>query len=357
MINQYTVISDDKLICANSKYKIFSRGEYVYVKEGKEKVFDGKFELPQRYKLLVKFKIFQRLFRLEARCGVFADEETVIIAYHGAIYRINLKDKLMFVEHRFRMAMNNPLSFCSVGEGCGIEKGILYGEYFGNHNRDSVNIFYRNESGDWTKIYAFKPGEILHVHSIMAHSYRKSIIILTGDEDNESGIWETTDGFATVKKIVGGKQIYRACVSVPYKNGIVYVTDTPLEENGVYYINLNNYPFEAQKLCTVAGPAIYGKLCKDGRMVFSTSVEPDSRISPYFRYAVSMKAGPGVKDMYSHIYQGSPEEGFKEVLAIKKDKLPMLLFGFGTFQFPECEDFIVTIQSLMHSKGRTLKLN
>jgi len=69
--------------------------------------------------------------------------------------------------------------------------------------------------------------------------------------------------------------------------------------------------------------------------------------------------GKGVKDRYSHIYLGSPQNGFKEIMRAKKDIFPMTLFGFGNFQFPNglSDEIIMTGHGLEKYDGKTFKFS
>lgn len=354
------VISEKKLVCYSPLYMIFSDGNRLYIKKTgcEEYRLIECLPLSGKYGFLSNARLMQRFLRIEPRCGVFIDDHRALISMNGSVLRISGLDFSVIKEHSFRSGMNNPLTFCSIKDIRGFENGIYYGEYFDNRNREQVSIYHRNDEGVWRKVYAFKMGQVHHIHRIFAHEQRQSLFVLTGDTDEESAIWECRDNFDSVKKIAGGRQIYRSCVAFPIDNGIIYATDTPLEQNSIYKLRIDKEGITCRRLLDINGPCIYGTQDAKGTMFFSTSVEPDSRLRPYIRYVLSCNPGPGVNDKYSHIYGGNASEGIREIYREKKDRFPMALFGFGTFLFPDgCDrEVYVTGQGLENIDGRTLSL-
>lgn len=352
------IISNKKLICCSNLFMLFSFGNRIYIKRNGEHTYKliGKIPVSRKYKFLTNIRLMQRMLRLEPRCGIFIDDYVALVSMHGSIFRISALDFSIVREHDFRNGMNNPLIICKVENLDGFESGIYYGEYFGNRDKKEVGIYHRNKKGKWKKVYAFKPGLITHIHRIFVHQYRQSIFVLTGDADEESAIWECKNYFKTVEKIVGGKQSYRSCVAFPTHNGIVYATDTPLEQNTIYQLIIHKEKVIRHKLLDINGPCIYGTCDNEGNMFFSTSVEPDSRIKPYIRYMFSYRLGPALKNRYSYVYGGNISEGIYSICKEKKDLFPMLLLGFGTFLFPECNGKKIYLvgQGLKKIDGKTL---
>ena len=356
--NIMQIISKKHMICDNGEVKIFANGTKIYVYLDDKEIFLGCIAENFIQRLLSNFRVFQRILRYEIRTGIFINKSTILISFHGAIYRIEIEERRIVKEHSYRKGMNNPLSFCSVGSVEGFDDGIMYGEYFANLNKESVNIWKRDICGNWRIVYTFAPKTITHVHKILVHHMRKSIFVLTGDTDEESAIWEASENFSKCEKIVGGSQMYRSCVAMPCKDGLVYVTDTPLENNGVYYLDLSEKKRTVTQMAKIAGPAIYGARDELGRLWFSTSVEPDSKIKPYIRYMISYRLGDGVKDRFSHVYYIEEDQTVNHIYKAKKDLLPMLLFGFGTFLFVESgtNQIVLRAQGLKNLDGKTIIL-
>ena len=351
----------NKLICYSNKYYLFSRGPKLYISTGLEEAQTLSVSLPvsRGKSILGAFRIFARALRLEPRCGIFLNDEVALVSYHGAIYKVNCTTGDINIEHQFREGMNNPLCFTKVNNVEGFTDGIYYGEYFLNHNGASVNIHRRNTTGKWEVVYTYPAGSIYHIHNIIPCPEQGCLYILTGDADYESGIYRATNDFGEVKAVVSGKQAYRTCIALPIENGLLYTTDTPLEDNFLYKLDFDTN--EITSIETIDGPSIYGKVLSKNEMVFSTSVEPDSRITG-LRYEFTYKLGAGVKNRKSHLYYVKWEDGkakFKELFSATKDIVPMGAGQFGTIMFPsgEGKEIIVTGQAIRKYDNKTMGIN
>ena len=183
--------------------------------------------------------------------------------------------------------------------------------------------------------------------------YKNRYIILTGDDDSDSGIWEADCDFQSVKPIVVGKQSFRACALLITKNRMYYVTDTPLETNAVYELIEHEHGASVNMLAEISGPCIYG--CeKDETMYFATSVEGDPSQGKW-KYRFSQRLGKGVKDRFIHIYK-LDKSGIKEIGKFKKDSWPIWLFQFGNAQFTNSTDSEVYMYLQSSVTKGTLKL-
>lgn len=350
------IISKLKLLCKDQYGELYYHAGILYWKEcGTEK--------PQRIcsicqRKYVKIRFVERLLRLEPRFAVPAEEiYTYYVSYGGALNLVNVRTKSIYKAVSYRKGMNNPLHITKLEGIHGFEDGYVFGDYWGNLEKECVNIYrlYRNEC---TVKYRFAPSEIQHIHSINVDQQSKRVLICTGDTDEESGIWEAFDDFKYVKPLIRGSQNYRTCGAYITDRGILYATDTPLCENAIYL-----FDEKQQKLNMVykmPGPCVYSTKIKNSGgadiFVFATSVEPDSSL-PAWRYYLTGKLGAGVTSRQTHIIIGNVEEGFREIAAFRKDAWPMWLFQFGNVHFPEVYDqrdhIICTGQSLEKYDGKT----
>ncbi len=354
------LIYSRKNLCYSNEYYLYSKGPKLYCTDkahGPSRVL-GVLPIGRLKSMLGAFRIFARALRLEPRCGIFVDEAMALVSYHGAIYRVNCTSGEIMLEHHFRPEMNNPLCFTKVENVNGFTDGIYYGEYFLNHAGTEISIHRRNPDGIWNTVYTFPAGSIYHIHGIIPCPEKDCVYVLTGDKDSESGIYEFRNDFKDVRVIVSGKQAYRACVALPTKNGLLYTTDTPLEDNFLY--NLDFDTKEIKPVIPIAGPSIYGKVLSENEMVFSTSVEPDSRITG-LRYEFTNKLGPGVKDRYTHLYYvrvDGDDIKAEEIFSAKKDILPMGVGQFGTLMFPAGEgQLFVTGQAVRKYDNKTFSID
>lgn len=350
--------TNNKLISYSPRYYLFGKGAKLLIADS----FTGK-QIPistllvgTAKSILGSCRLMARALRLEVRCGIFVDETTALVSYHGAIYRVDCEAKTITLEHEYRREMNNPLCFTKIEGVEGFSDGIYYGEYFLNHEKAPVSI-YKRENDGWKVVYTFPAGSIYHIHGIIPCPARSSVFILTGDKDEESGIYEFKNDFSEVTVVVSGKQQYRSCIALPTLDGMLYTTDTPLETNYLYHLDFATK--ETKPLMEIAGPCIYGKVISENEMLFSTSVEPDSNITG-LRYEFTHKLGPGVKDRYTHLYSvkvGATGIHAEEIFKAKKDILPMGAGQFGTLMFPAGEgDIYVTGQAINAFDNKTIKI-
>lgn len=322
----------------------YHKGEIIYRANGNERksVKIGNF--------LNFFSLTERLMRKEPRCGIKVKADLLLFSYAGKVFKYTPSQNSIIVEHEFKEGMNNPLAFLGVYNQKTGENDVYYGEYFWNINKGPVAI-YKRTMNKWEKVYEFPRESITHIHNVIYDKYRRVFYVLTGDDDKESGIWMADAEFKRMEPILRGKQQYRACVAFPTKKGLFYATDTPLEQNNIYFLPLDSDI--SQRVISLVyhmpGPCIYGTE-QNGKMYFSTSVEPDSTL-PKWKYRITRKLGKGVQSNESHIITGSEDAPFRCIASFSKDFLPLWLFQFGNIIFP-CNEGKETICSLQAVKPK-----
>ena len=343
-----------KILCITSDYIISYLKGYVYIFNKKNNQIILKKQIISG---ISKFSLFSRIFRKEPRCAALINDQECIISHCGKVLRYNFMDNSLIEEHKYIKGMTNPLNFCVVDIPKRKDKTIYYGEYFSNKHKLPVSI-YKRESSKWEKIYEFNRNTIKHIHNIVYDYYRNVFYVLTGDSDNESGIWFSDDNFKQVKPLYVGKQQCRTCMVIPTKECLLYATDTPIEENWIIKIFMDNMSVKSiQKIHSLPGPCIYGSKIGD-QYLFSTSVEPDSSL-PMWQYLLTGKLGKGIVDKYAHLFLLDKTDNIREILKGKKDFLPMGLLQFGTYQFPynTTKNIVITTQALSIGHGKTFFLN
>lgn len=284
--------------------------------------------------LLTCATFFERLLRLEPRCSVRIDSNTFLVSCSGMVLRYEVNQNHAYKEMEYKKGMRNPLSFLSLSDDGSQENRVFFGEYVWNEAKGPVSIYERT-GPTWKIVYTFPPNTITHIHALYYDKYRDGFIILTGDEDRESGIWFANRSFSEIRPVLLGSQQYRACVAFPTRDGLIFATDTPLEQNYIYEVSINE-EFEVDSVIPVYeinGPCIYGTIIGE-KMFFSTSVEPDSSL-PKWSYRFTRKLGRGVKTHYSEIIERDAEGVFSVVFRVRKDFLPIWLFQFGNILFPQ----------------------
>ena len=231
---------------------------------------------------------------MEPRFAFPVEAYTYYVSWGGALHLIDVKTKKVQEVFTYRAGMNNPLHITNIKGIDGFEDGFVFGDYWGNPKHECVNVYGLNQNGCRIK-YQFAPSTIQHIHNVCVDETSNRILICTGDSDDESGIWEVFDDFRCVKPLIRGSQKYRTCSAYITDRGILYATDTPLCENGIYLFDEKH-----RKLTMVykmPGPCIYSTKIKTvsgtEKFVFATSVEPDSSL-PGWRYHLTYKLGAGV---------------------------------------------------------------
>lgn len=315
----------DKLLIFK-KGKIFQLDLHDYTKK-----YICSLEMGKKQRYLSKSRLISRLLRLEPRGIIKMDEETILLSYKGSLYRLDVKGQKAEHIHSFRIGMSAPLSLARIENIDGFCERYCYGEYFSNPEKKEVKIYGTDKNGfDWHEIYCFPDGAINHIHSIIPDPYQNKVWVFTGDFGEEAGIWFTDDDFKTMKRYLTGKQQYRSCVGFPTAEGLIFATDTPLEENFIYLVSREK---KLERICTLEGPSIYGTEFGD-KFLLSTVVEGHSDEKRRRWELISYKRGQGVKSRYCELLIGNLIEGFSKLGRYKKDFLPMGLMQFGTISFP-----------------------
>lgn len=305
----------------------------------------------------LKIRCLDRLLRLEPRCACCVNDG-YLVSWQGKVLKLQ-ENGTIEVEHIYRQGMNNPISLVNIVGIPDFDDGLVYGEYWGNLPREPVAVWARSSGGNWGKKYEFPAGSIQHIHGILPDRINNRVLILTGDRNEESCIWEAREDFTVVKKLIGGSQKYRSCVAFLDGNDVLYATDTPLEQNYVYrYRTDSNEVSEVMKL---QGACVYGSAFTDRngvkQYVFITTVEPDASIHGW-RYRLTCKLGKGISDRYSYINMLSERGETRILMKTKKDLWPIWLFQFGNFRVAETDcGLAVTGQALEKYDERTIEFD
>lgn len=166
---------------------------------------------------------------------------------------------------RFAIKGSRPMVVCKSLSGA-----LYYGEYRSNSERSAVSIMkYCVQEEAWTQHYSLTG--VRHIHGIFEDPLTSDIWLTTGDEDDESAIWKTSDDFITLERVLGGSQQLRAVQLVFTDSSIYFGSDTPREANFLY--RLDKYSGDLEQLVGVNGSVFFGGNT-GGRLYFTTAVEP-----------------------------------------------------------------------------------
>lgn len=163
---------------------------------------------------------------------------------------------------------SRPLNVCwTPGDG------FYFGEYYSNPGRESVHIFGSEDGRDWSVVYTFSPGSIRHVHGIYYDRFRNGVWVLTGDTDEESGLWFTNDKFSNLEPVVSGGQNTRAVTILAREDGLIVPMDSPITRNYIQHLDPDTGRFT--QLAELPGSSFHAT-CLDELMLVSTVVEPST---------------------------------------------------------------------------------
>ncbi len=270
-------------------------------------------------------RLCERILHNDVRWAIELSDGDILFMYHSSIYRANLTTGAVVKD--FTGFRGRPFSVAQ------LDNRVLFGDYGTNERREEVRIYERTD-GIWHTVYTFPAGVVCHIHSIIPN--KGFFYILTGDEDNESGIWKADKDFSTVLPVLIGSQQYRCCLLLPAdEDSGWYVTDAPSETNGLYYYSGNSI----SKLREIPGTAIYGTIFGRG-LIFSTTVEPEAHAKNRFDYWLSRKPGAGIQGNKTMIFVLKDGE-LNEVAHYEHDGKPLRLFQYATVHFSNEKNSLV----------------
>lgn len=273
-------------------------------------------------------RLYERLLRKEIRAAIKLDDDHLIYIYNKTIYNFSLSARNNQEELKLRSGTSSPYYFCNIKDVAGFKDGIAFGEYVQNNDRSEKIGIYRRLCGvgEWHRVYEFPAGVIRHIHGMVSAPDHKCVYILTGDKDNEAGIWKATNDFESVEPFLVGSQQNRAVHMYVVGNRLIYATDTPNEENYIYSVDVKEGTID--RLVKINGSCIYASESKSYIFVSST-VEPDERICGWKSW-INYKLGPGILNRDVCVYRIRKDNlRIDKVATFKKDALPYKLFQYG----------------------------
>ncbi len=318
----FCIDGGDKVLC-------FERGRF-FLLDAKtlNKEYVSLINIDKKRYYASMFPILTRRYGINEIKSIKINNDFALIIYHYKYYILNLRNWII-KELKRGESRGSVLSLTKTS------KGVMFGDYGYNPQKEEMGIFILKDNPfSVEQVYRFAPGEVNHIHKIVEDENSGRFWVLTGDFDNSAAIYYTDDFFKSLHKAVGGSQQYRSCNAITYNNGLVYLTDTPLEENHI--IELNN--FTANWITTINGSCIYSVLIGDN-IIYSTTVENQTDEMNNGRNAYKYNLGNGIKDWYVELnsYNVKTHEQ-KNIIRIKKDLLPMIPFQYGCFRFASGND-------------------
>ena len=296
----------------NSGKLIFSKGNYIFESELLENL---KHNLVAYHEdnlikqFLSRIHFLAKAFRYGFRSIKPYNNGLIGIHKNKILFKPKGKTKMVTVFSNFKGSRPLNLLICPNNK-------IYFGEYFSNKKRGEVKIFCSENGTEWFDIYRFAPGTIRHIHNLKYDKYRKGIWVLTGDSDDESGLWFTSDNFKTLEKIVDKGQCSRAVDIFINKNDLIIPMDSPIQKNFIY-----KYCFEKEKMEKIfALENSVFNLTKVNDLYFLSTVPEPSKIN-------------NTNNVY--IYASLDCKNWEKISVFKKSILPSFLQKY--LRYPEIE--------------------
>jgi len=304
---------DKEVIYVAKGYKI-----YAYNRENGNETFDGQL-IDSKYGFLSRIsRMLNRLLRIEPSTMLLLKNGSRLVSAKKALF-VAEKNSQKYLKIFEIPRGNKPLNIA-----LNPENGHLYfGEYilngrFSDTVRSEVRIYKSEDYGlNWKTCYTFPQNTIRHVHGIFYDKFTNKMWVTTGDQDHESMIAYSDDGFKTLNVFKQGKQRYRAVTLLFYEDCIVYGTDTEHEKNYIYRIERETG--EESCLQSLQGSALMAAQDAYGNSAISTAVEP-SQVNHH---------------AYAHIWFSRDGINWKDIYKARKDSWSAKYFQYGRITFPQ----------------------
>lgn len=283
-------------------------------------------------KYLIRLRGLQRIFRMEARAIACYKQKYIFFAICRKIYQFDMECNQLSIIAVIEDGNAMPLHMLVDDNLFHGRVSLIYGDY-GMLRKKAVCIHCIDiETREDKVIYQFQKGEISHIHAVIRDMESGQYFVLTGDNENESGIYIANSRFSNVRKLVHGSTEYRTCnLIVESKNNYIYAMDSTFQQNYICNLLNENAIWQIKKMYMTNGPCIYS--VRAGKDIFlSTTVEPDPNSQFIFKLLGNRTAG-SIQRHTVTIVRGNVEDGFQELMSVEKDWLPMGLYGFGNARF------------------------
>ena len=154
---------------------------------------------------------------------------------------------------------------------------VFLAEYSLNSARSRPTRIWRSDDDgvNFHEVFRFQPGEVRHIHFLQIDPVDSSLWMGTGDDDDEAGIYRSTDGGASFSCIGKGEQNWRAICVAFGQDAVLWGTDAGRDAGG-FQNRILRWDREATKLEEtekVQGP-VHGLIrLSNGGFLLSTGVE------------------------------------------------------------------------------------
>jgi hypothetical protein len=205
---------------------------------------------------------------------------------------------------------------------CATDDGYVFmGEYVMNLDRSHPIMLYRSANGGRTfeTILEFPRGDIRHIHFVQWDPFEGALWMGTGDADQESRLYKSTDKGESWQLVGGGSQLWRA-VGVAFRAEALYWGTDAGSDAGThpnYIVRFDRRSQTVQTLLEIQGPCHGSATLNDGTIAISTGIE----------------GGINESGKAAHLWISNDGISWSEVVRFAKDLMPYLL-QYGVLRFP-----------------------
>lgn len=294
--------------------------------------------LPSLYRLIGKFRLVRRLFRLD-KIALVITTDCFIIWWRSSVYCLdsNYNIKKTLDDLNSRCPMHNAVAVVD-------SKTIFFGEY-GNPSDVGKRLYATYNCGEsWSIVHQFGVDEIRHIHNCVYDKFRHCIWVLTGDSESESSIYRYNIANHTLEKVLNLPLEGSRATGLFVENDCLHwFTDTPN-----FAVRKVTYRLRDSKIIhspiNYNGPIYYYRYLNDGVYLVSGAAEPGSAL---VENSVKVYASRNLKK-------------WSEVASFDKDVFNPYLFRFGTLVFSggnqSTSCFWVHLDSVVRYDGCVLSL-
>lgn len=303
------------------------------------------------------FALSRRLFRLYPQSPFLCNiTNELFFSFCGNIFCLNLLKKSISNELHLNHGASRVLSICASDTG-----EVFFGEYPTKNDGLPVCIYKRRAEKEWCVVYKFEAETIRHIHLLSI--YANDLYCFTGDEDNQINIlcFKNRNFEEQPVVIAANNQKYRTCVASFYNKSLYYLTDNPYFQNKLFRLDLDSN--ELTEIFNIDGSVIYGfGNTQTHRLYFSTAVEKNLKkddLNNNVRIPIDgINGGIRSEEARAYCFDFDKSE-LKKIISLKKDILPIKLFGLGTFTFAcnSSDKYLALTSSSLKKNERTFIFN
>lgn len=255
-------------------------------------------------------ELASRLVRAGFHALAVHPKGNLVAAVPSAIATLRLGEEEFRTSHRITRG-TRPLHIAATP--CG---KLFWGEYFDNPERNEVHVYASEDAGlTWNVAYTFPPGSIRHIHNICYDRWQNCLWVFTGDYGRECKILRASLDCARIDEVLGGSQQVRAVAALVTDAGLFFASDTPLEQNYIYFLDRNG---RVSEISRISSSSIYG--CRNSNGLFFSAMAEPSDVN-------------SARDV--RLCASADGSRWDTVASWHKDRWPMKWFQYGNAFLPD----------------------